>query len=1166
MPHWNSFLKSSALSAIENVTDVNELKEAILKSRHESVRRTAAELLIARTNDQQSLISLFNQSSEVEILKILMESINSIGFLVKLASNEFDNPSIPFEYRDMISGMAKNKLKTIPSLVINIDELKKCADAPNSPMVRSLAIGYLVRLINDEDYFASLFKGAEGYPHLQIIVLEKVSEDFLIEITADEKYSEIVHNKAMTILGGTDIDTKIARMYKCYKDAQTGGEFRENMISTVINNVKETVKKYTRGGQMKQDDETLLGYSVLALSKLLSQKYTPSGFEAEKDEYDELSKSLSDDYAKRKILMHERNEAKQASADTDTSHIAEYANIYNIDELNARIDEKTNLLQDYHKFGLMSLTRMLSDTQNKNIYSNFIKQCVIVGLSDFFDKHKDDDVIRVFYENMKQEEEMLTIGKTGFSSFEVRVPFKNNFDKSDYAFILGEVLRCLSPKKTYNVVRLLEVAEAEIPEVMDMLKKYPLRIIDPEKSMQAASLRMSKYIDELEAVSAEIELMDRKLTNAHSETKPETEADDYEQDMVSSGINTLMDGLRSKLFDDSFKSLLHEHELSALAEYLDNSAFWRDLTTSHEHKKINEYSCVLGAYLECKVRSEENIFKGFNAMEKHFQKKYGATEIAGIFNLMEKKVLIYRSAHECVKTLRNSTETLGIYSFSPYSLTHWTLYTPPLYIGDVLDRYHQVIDNLRINGVGVNIKLFENPFSIIPTLYHEYCHLQGDPNEASVFLKTQLFSKSFYGKWNEASPGEDTVFLKLNEILGSEPNSSNTQGLNDYIMSIYKSKSAHETITEKEAQSESDRSISFINYEISVLNKNESWDPQIKYPYLSEAKGEDNWNYKKLKSILVRYAQKPITIRRIDFLKTLLLSKYSTSSFSEDSTTERHNGKGKRIWTNGSMYEGGLINGNLQGQGQFTFYEDNEKIAVYTGEFKENQFHGKGKLVWENGDSFDGYWREGKMSGEGIEVKASAGNNIGFTYHGTFLMNNWHGIGKISYTSGDVYEGDMNNSVRHGRGKLELKDGTVYEGTWENGKFIASTITERTALYVNDKYNPFTQTLLIENGEVFASMFFVANFMEAERHVDAGNTSVTLNFRGTEAIINLTDNTLSVRSETSDTMETIKFSNHSRAYKNVIYLPLHEVLSIFGFTVQYDNNTDSCHIVGELWK
>mmetsp|Transcript_4888 Transcript_4888/g.12548 ORF Transcript_4888/g.12548 Transcript_4888/m.12548 type:complete len:856 (-) Transcript_4888:151-2718(-) len=140
-------------------------------------------------------------------------------------------------------------------------------------------------------------------------------------------------------------------------------------------------------------------------------------------------------------------------------------------------------------------------------------------------------------------------------------------------------------------------------------------------------------------------------------------------------------------------------------------------------------------------------------------------------------------------------------------------------------------------------------------------------------------------------------------------------------------------------------------------------------------------------------------------------------------------GKGVFNWNDGRKYEGEWSYGVQQGYGTFSDV-DGEK---YTGNFEKGSFNGQGKVSSPDGDYFHGEFTSGERTGKG---KA-----------------------RITYASGDVYEGDVVGSVRagygtytwagtldkfsgnwvadkmHGKGKLKKSTGVLQEGTWNRGDF-----------------------------------------------------------------------------------------------------------------------------------
>ncbi|KAJ3127265.1 MORN repeat-containing protein 5 [Nowakowskiella sp. JEL0407] len=60
----------------------------------------------------------------------------------------------------------------------------------------------------------------------------------------------------------------------------------------------------------------------------------------------------------------------------------------------------------------------------------------------------------------------------------------------------------------------------------------------------------------------------------------------------------------------------------------------------------------------------------------------------------------------------------------------------------------------------------------------------------------------------------------------------------------------------------------------------------------------------------------------------------------------------------GSPFQADVVNGRIEGKGVYTFPDGN----MYTGFFKDGQFHGKGTLHFKNGGKFEAEWNKGKSS------------------------------------------------------------------------------------------------------------------------------------------------------------------------------------------------------------
>ena len=53
-----------------------------------------------------------------------------------------------------------------------------------------------------------------------------------------------------------------------------------------------------------------------------------------------------------------------------------------------------------------------------------------------------------------------------------------------------------------------------------------------------------------------------------------------------------------------------------------------------------------------------------------------------------------------------------------------------------------------------------------------------------------------------------------------------------------------------------------------------------------------------------------------------------------------------------------------------------------------------------------------------------------------------NGTGRITYTNGEIYTGELKDGKLHGQGKFSMKNGTVLYGTWDKGKYIEFCTSE----------------------------------------------------------------------------------------------------------------------------
>ena len=203
-------------------------------------------------------------------------------------------------------------------------------------------------------------------------------------------------------------------------------------------------------------------------------------------------------------------------------------------------------------------------------------------------------------------------------------------------------------------------------------------------------------------------------------------------------------------------------------------------------------------------------------------------------------------------------QTLGFYQFRPYVHAMWTRYEPPLNEGKVLERYHEVDDRTLPLSSGLHLSLFRDPYAVIPTIFHEYQHFTGDRNEASVFLRTQLFSIRFYQKYRDANAKADGVFAQMTAMLGLPPEAEKREALNDIIRRCY-----GEQLSRKAAEQLADRELDGINERVRRINAEQTWDPSKVFPLL-DGDG-DTASRDLIRDIVVRFATVPKSVTEKEF-------------------------------------------------------------------------------------------------------------------------------------------------------------------------------------------------------------------------------------------------------------------------------------------------------------
>jgi hypothetical protein len=101
--------------------------------------------------------------------------------------------------------------------------------------------------------------------------------------------------------------------------------------------------------------------------------------------------------------------------------------------------------------------------------------------------------------------------------------------------------------------------------------------------------------------------------------------------------------------------------------------------------------------------------------------------------------------------------------------------------------------------------------------------------------------------------------------------------------------------------------------------------------------------------------------------------------------------------------------------------------------------------TYADGTVYEGGFVEGQREGEGTITRPD-----GFTYTGGWRDGELHGMGTATYRNGDVYEGMFAMGQRQGEGTMRYAaDGEVVTGTWENGMLTSGAEPADTATESN---------------------------------------------------------------------------------------------------------------------
>jgi len=169
-----------------------------------------------------------------------------------------------------------------------------------------------------------------------------------------------------------------------------------------------------------------------------------------------------------------------------------------------------------------------------------------------------------------------------------------------------------------------------------------------------------------------------------------------------------------------------------------------------------------------------------------------------------------------------------------------------------------------------------------------------------------------------------------------------------------------------------------------------------------------------------------------------------TKEANTNGLTWKYSKEGSKDW----IRIGEMKDGNLHGWGVHVFLDGRKLVlgcsskgvfyqatvlwengATYVGQL-DNVKNGWGVMTWTDGNIYQGEWKDDKREGNGILIWAN-----GSKYDGEWRSSKIEGKGIHTLPNGDTLTGDWKNGKAHGHCHMFLKSiGFEYEGEWSNGE------------------------------------------------------------------------------------------------------------------------------------
>lgn len=168
------------------------------------------------------------------------------------------------------------------------------------------------------------------------------------------------------------------------------------------------------------------------------------------------------------------------------------------------------------------------------------------------------------------------------------------------------------------------------------------------------------------------------------------------------------------------------------------------------------------------------------------------------------------------------------------------------------------------------------------------------------------------------------------------------------------------------------------------------------------------------------------------------------TSYSGDFFEGRITGLGNLI-VNNMKYEGQLLDGFPSGEGTMTWTGSSvEGFAAVKGNFTKGIPDGQVRITYSSGNIYEGMVKAGKLNGQGkliyVDGSKKSGTigpqKIAFAYYeGEFVNNMREGVGITYYKNGEKLEGQWEKDLFNGYGTATEENGLKYTGNWKSGNY-----------------------------------------------------------------------------------------------------------------------------------